>query len=63
MKVKVGDAVYDGNKEPVMVILTEQDKKNIANMHPEATRYCVYPTEERWKEDGHKAVKEWMNDI
>lgn len=54
MKVKVGNTIYDGEVEPVMVILTEQDKKNIANMAPTATRYCVYPDKckaeriERW---------------
>ena len=45
MKVKVGNTIYDGEREPVMVILTDQDKKNIANMDLEATKYCVYPTE------------------
>lgn len=29
MKVKVGNKIYDGEIEPVMVILTEQDKLNI----------------------------------
>lgn len=59
MKIKVGNKVYDGEKEPVMVILTEQDKKNIANMLPEATRYCMYPSDEysidyidKWMDEG-----------
>lgn len=43
MKLKVGSKIYDGEKEPVMVILTEQDKINIRNMIPEATKYCMYP--------------------
>lgn len=42
MKVKVGDQVYDGSDEPVMVILSEKDKKNIAAMG-ERTKYCAYP--------------------
>jgi len=42
MKVKVGDKIYDGEDELVMVILTDQDKVNIANMLPECDRYCVY---------------------
>ena len=29
MKIKIGNKIYDGEKEPVMVILTDQDKKNI----------------------------------
>jgi len=59
MKVKVGNKIYDGEKEPVMVILTEADKQNIANMLPEATRYCAYPSEE-WTEN---IIEEWMDDF
>jgi len=43
MKVKVGFETFDGNVQPVMVVLTTQDKKNIANMPPENTKYCHYP--------------------
>jgi hypothetical protein len=43
MKIKIGDKIYDGEKEPIMVILTQQDKRNIVNMSPECTKYCVYP--------------------
>jgi hypothetical protein len=43
MKVKVGNKVYDGEKEPIMVILTPSDKENIANMRVEDTKYCFYP--------------------
>ena len=45
MKVKIGDTIYDSEIEPIMVILTESDKKNIKNMLPEATKYCSYPDE------------------
>ena len=43
MKVKVGNKVFDCEKEPVMVILTDQDKENIKNMLPECTKYCMFP--------------------
>lgn len=43
MKIKVRNKIYDGFKEPIMVILTKQDKENIKNMLPEATKYCMYP--------------------
>ena len=45
MKVKIGDTVYDSKDDPIMIILTEQDKQNIANMLPEATKYCQYNDE------------------
>ena len=63
MKVKVGNKIYDGEQEPVMVILSEGDKKNIANMHPDATKYCIYPAEEKWLKDDYKAIKDWMGDV
>jgi hypothetical protein len=43
MKVKIGDTVYDSEKQPIMVILSNDDKKNIENMLPEATKYCSFP--------------------
>ena len=44
MMVKVGHTIHDGAAEPVMVILSERDKRNIAHMTPGCTRYCVYPS-------------------
>ena len=55
MKVKVGDTIYDSNEQPVMVILTEKDKQNIAMMASTATKFCSFP--ESW--DARK-VQEWM---
>lgn len=43
MRVKHGDRWYDCEPgAPLMVELTEGDKRNIANMHPEATRYACF---------------------
>ena len=60
MRVKVGNKVYDGENEPIMVILTDQDKENITNMHPECTKYCMHPVEDQWTAE---AIKEWMRDV
>lgn len=43
MKVKVGNKLYSAENEPVMVILTDKDKRNISNMDPKATKYVAYP--------------------
>ena len=59
MKVKVGDRIYDGKEEIIMVILTPKDKENIANMHPEATRYCEYPEDKIPR----KEVGKWMDEL
>lgn len=50
MKVKVGESVFDAEIEPVMVILTEADKANIANMPRNKTKYCGFPagTDLKW---------------
>jgi len=56
MKIKVGDRVYDGTEQPIMVILTAQDKDNIARMPDWATKYAQYP--DCWLE---KEIEEWMD--
>jgi len=63
MKVKVGNKIYDGEEEPVMIILTEQDKLNITTMLPEAVKYCAYPSTEEWIENDYAKIKKWMKEI
>lgn len=60
MKVKIGNTIYNGEKEPVMIILSQEEKLQIANMHPDATKYCVYPDTKEWIADNYKKIKEWM---
>lgn len=43
MKVKVGNKIYDGKNEPIMVILDEQDKQGIKNMSSNCNRYVDCP--------------------
>ena len=57
MKVKVGDRIYDSDLEPVMIILSDNDKKNIANMHPDATKYAVFPDNMLWTVE---EMQTWM---
>lgn len=43
MRVKVGDRWFDCEPgQPVMVELTDGDKANIVNMHPDAHKYAVF---------------------
>jgi len=60
MKIKVGNKIYDSGFEPIMVILSEGDKRNISNMHPDSNRYCVYPDKEEWIKNDYEKIKEWM---
>ena len=39
MKVKVGNKIYDGEKEPIMLIFDKGDKVKMANMSPDNKRY------------------------
>jgi hypothetical protein len=55
MKVKIGNIIYDANQEPIMIILDGQDKRNIQNMHPDATKYCAFPDS-----TSLKLIKEFM---
>ena len=50
MKVKIGDQIYDSKNEPILLILDKQDKENISNMLPEATKYCSFPDEKNIEE-------------
>ncbi len=63
MKVKVGNKVYDGEKEPVMVIFNAEERQQIAEMHPECKKYCVYPAEEHWTENNFEKIMKWMEEI
>jgi hypothetical protein len=57
MKIKIGKFLFDPNQMPVMLVLNDRDKANIAAMDPEANSYAAFP-------DGydHKAVQNWMAD-
>ena len=62
MKIKVGNKVYDGENEPVMVILSPKEKEQIANMG-DSKKYCVYPGEKKWIENDYKEIKRWMSEV
>jgi hypothetical protein len=59
MKVKIGNIVYDPMVQPICIYLTEDDKRNIRNMLPQATKYCVFD-EAKFDED---EIRQFMNDI
>lgn len=57
IKVKIGSTIYDSEKEPIMLILNNKDKENIANMHPSATRFFSFPNNMTKEE-----IEKYMND-
>jgi hypothetical protein len=42
VKVFVGSIIHDCSRLPIGVVLTAQDRANIAAMSPEATVYCEF---------------------
>jgi hypothetical protein len=43
MIVKIGNKLYSAHNQPIMLILDDRDKANIAAMLPGANRYCAFP--------------------
>ena len=64
MKVKIGDKIYDAEVEPIILTISNEDRRNINNMAPDATLYCVYPEDMDSDEVIKllKAAKEEMKD-
>ena len=59
MRVKVGDKIYDGNEQIVMVILNDKDKLNITMMAKECSRYCAYPENYMLNKE---QIEKWMKE-
>jgi hypothetical protein len=55
MKVVIGEDVYDARDIPILIVLEDDDKENLQNMTPEATKYCAYPDDVP-----QDVIKEWM---
>jgi len=43
MRVKIGNKIYDSNDQPIMLILSPEEKALIRDMHPQATKFCSAP--------------------
>ena len=44
MKVFIGDQVFDSSEEPVLVILTDQEKEVLSRMKWNEHKYCSFPS-------------------
>jgi hypothetical protein len=44
MKVKIKGKTYDSDKEPIMLILSQDEKANISNMRPCDMVFCAFPS-------------------
>ena len=60
MRVKVDNKIYDSKDGPIMVILTDKDKENIANMNKDCTKYCMHQ-DSMDEEEAYKWMEETEN--
>jgi len=50
MKVNINGTWYDCESIPIQIELTDSDKKNISNMHPDKFNYISFPDKMKWEE-------------
>jgi len=62
MQVKIGNKIFDSNDEPIMLILTDQDKRNVANMDPKAHHLASFP-ESMSREEAEKFMDSGNYDL
>jgi hypothetical protein len=43
MKVKIGNRIIDSNEQPVMIILSNDEKEMIGNMAGQDLKFCCFP--------------------
>lgn len=62
MKIKVGNKIYDGEEEPVMIILTDEEKQGVIEQiaNNPGNKYCQYPDLPYWNDNNYKKIKKWI---
>lgn len=51
MKLFVNEKIITTEDQPLIIVLTDMDKKNIANMDPKCNVYCQYQKENHYVEE------------
>lgn len=59
MKVVINGTVHDARDEPILLILDDDDKSNIAQMTETAHNYMAYP-DTLSEEDARDIMRRWM---
>ena len=63
MKVKIGNKLYNSEKEPIMLILTKGEQMQIGSMAEGCTKYASFPSTTYWTNNNYEKIQEWMDDI
>jgi hypothetical protein len=61
MKVKIGNKIYDSNDEPIMLIMSNDEKELINKMEDQGTlsKFCSYPDNDDYKPE---MIEDFMKD-
>lgn len=63
VKVKIGRKIYSSEAQPIMMILTREEKRLIGNMRESDYRFCSFPGKyktEKERDAALKQIKEFM---
>lgn len=65
MKIKIGNKIYDSDKEPITIILTDKEKKQINEnvIKTEAHKDSSYWTDNNYRIFPYENIKKWMDEI
>lgn len=45
MKIKIGNKIYNSEEEPVLIILSDDEKELISDMDKDNYKFCSFPEE------------------
>lgn len=51
MKVSIGGRTYYAETEPIVLILSDSDKRDITNMDPACSTIGFFPDTDEWEDD------------
>lgn len=61
MQIKIRGTVYDSRDEPIMLILSQEEKDQISHMTIEDVKFCAYPDDNKWVKNNYELIKKWIN--
>jgi len=56
MQVRIGDKIYDADQQPIMLVLSDLDRQQIAAMPAGLHCFCAFPADKFNQED----IQRWM---
>jgi ribosomal protein L15 len=60
MKIKIKNKIYDSEDEPIIVILSKEERRKIEKLRKEELTFCFFPSKPKWKNVNIKKIQEYM---